>query len=876
MKNDEFNYIKVTNDQEIYGKEYGKTTSSEYFSQSENKTVKDELNENKEQNTENQKEEERLENKRRESETQKSEQNTEATSSGSSSGSSSSGSSNGVSGGAASASAGAATAAPAIAVAASTVAVAAVAISIGMPVVANNGAIVELASLVANDSSVHYSLVLKNTELDNFSAYVESRSGDYLSRQQIKPGDNEGDFEGLSPDVEYRFVVKEDGDLGRVLTYEIFTTEGVNPGPEPEPTYDAVINTYEFSRTLDEDFNTVITLEYEDESNMLSDFELYLRDEISYERYQDYKEQEEQGLTPSQPSKDIVYDHTFPIEKKNGEQILSLMDEEFYVDIYTPYYYELRYTKNGNKIIHSSDEFNFESPSSDGKVNGITSDFGLTPSNLFKLTLDYENIDFDLYLELSMDNPRGEERLTGHVPLELTTEEQVVNLNLIDNPMMSDWISTDYIYNISIDKQVGDQDEPIYESLYDYPEDVEFVSAEWNEVISFEFDTIYIIPERDPITFETHYTINPFTLEYYDDSGTFSNNQRLELRHSEYKKDEETGEWIMKWITDYTYDLDGIDPDYSDGIYTKRAEIRVEDFVNSEGYSGPEFELQIVDYLSSFNLFFVQGEEQAEQYEKKLLSAYNLVIKSVDPVVNSFESNQIINDYYYTMLKLDYTDISGRCDNNLYLEVTYNETEKAYANLANTISWQIVKFDDLDADKLRGIYTNTNAVKVVYSHFSQYQTIYTCPAGTTFRNSSFGGLISSSFNSMNLKIGATSNFYSTDTISLTYYDDMQALERTFKVEFRKYVNGSQTLEYYYDLANDRTEESTTGIDGQTILNFEIPFDKMRDSSGSYVADQDQLVGDLTATSYQYLIYLTYTIDNDNYEVYLTHSPFTFE
>lgn len=870
MKNDEFNYIEVTNDQEIYGKEYGATTSSEYFSQPENKTVKDELNENKEQNTENQKEEERRESKR-------SEQNNETTSSSSSS---SSGASKGIAGGAANASTSAATAAPAIAVAASTVAVAAVAISIGMPVIANNNAIVELASLVANYSSVHYSLVLKNTELDNFSAYVESRSGDYLSRQQIKPGDNEGDFEGLSPDVEYRFVVKEDGDLGRVLTYEIFTTEGVNPGPEP--TYDAVINTYEFSRTLDEDFNTVITLEYEDEANMLSDFELYLRDEYSYERYQEYKEQEEQGLTPSQPSKDIIYDRTFPIEKKNGEQILSLMDEEFYVDIYTPYYYELRYTKNGNKIIHSSDEFNFESPSGDGKVNGISSDFGLTPSNLFKLTLDYENIDFDLYLELSMDNPQGEERLTGHVPLELTTEEQVVNLNLIDNPMMSDWISTDYTYNISIDKlagdQAGDQDEPIYESLYDYPEDVKFVSDEWNEVISFEFDTIYIIPERDPITFETHYTINPFTLEYYGDSETFNDNQRLELRHSEYEKDEETGEWIMKWITDYTYDLDGIDPDYSDGIYTKRAEIAVKDFVNSEGYSGSEVEQQIMqdDYLGSFNLFFVQGEEQAEQYEKKLLSAYNLVVESVDPVVNSFESNQIINDYYYTMLKLDYTDISGRCDNNLYLEVTYNDTEKAYAKLANTISWQIVKFDDLDADKLRGIYDNTNSVKVVYNYFSQYQTIYTCPAGTTFRNSSFSGLISSSFNSMNLKIGATSNFYSTDTISLTYYNDSQTMERTFKVEFRKYVNGSQTLEYYYDLANDRTEESTIGIDGQKTLDFEIPFDKMRDSSGSYVSDQDQLVGDLTATSYQYLIYLTCTIDNDNYEVYLTHSPFTFE
>lgn len=338
MRQDEFNEVKVTNENRNFRYEFTNAQKTEFSFQNENsyKSVSDEQRE-KPNNEEREAQTNKSENHREEKKEQLKEELNSGSESSSTSSSSSSSSTSGSSSSASSSSGAASTASTissTVATAASVVAVSAVAVATGVSVIKNQNVSCTFQELNIFSDRIEYSLVLENNDTDNFNISVTSSDESYESKKKISTGENSGEFIGLSSGAEYRILVQEEGNSSSLYD-RVFTTSTVPPEGE--------VTQFELSKEFDYETNMFKTIvDYIDNGGALSGFELYLED-LTITRLKEEMPEE------------YPYDnfHTFELAKTKEYQSFALADTEslnpYSMDASHVFKYEFSYLKNGVK-----------------------------------------------------------------------------------------------------------------------------------------------------------------------------------------------------------------------------------------------------------------------------------------------------------------------------------------------------------------------------------------------------------------------------------------------------------------------------------------------------------------------------------------------
>ena len=339
MRQDEFNEVKVTNENQNFRYEFTNAQKTEFSFQNENsyKSVSDEQRE-KANNEEREAQTNKSENRREEKKEQlKEELNSGSESSSTSSSSSSSGSSSSASSSSSAASSTASTASTissTVATAASVVAVSAVAVATGVTVIKNQNVSCTFQELNIFSDRIEYSLVLENNDTDNFNISVTSSDESYESRKKISTGENSGEFIGLSSGAEYRIMVQEEGNPSSLYD-RVFTTSTVPAEGE--------VTRFELSKEFDYDTNMFKTMvDYIDNGGALSGFELYLED-LTITRLKE-------EMPDEYPFDNF---HTFELTKTKEYQSFPIADTEglnpYFMDASHIFKYEFSYLNNGVK-----------------------------------------------------------------------------------------------------------------------------------------------------------------------------------------------------------------------------------------------------------------------------------------------------------------------------------------------------------------------------------------------------------------------------------------------------------------------------------------------------------------------------------------------
>ena len=200
MRDDEFNFIKITNEGENPNFEFGSTPSSESTSYSDNSDrFHDEINDNPHSNNTNKNQEKE---KERKEEEQQRQQEDNSSNNESHSSSSSSSSSSGASGGAAGGATGAVSGAV---VGASLVSVVALSAVVGINLYIN--AKCEVASIDSSFDTISYDLNLTDVENDVFAITLSNNLLSYKESQDLQEGSNKGVFKNLKGNTEYTLEV---------------------------------------------------------------------------------------------------------------------------------------------------------------------------------------------------------------------------------------------------------------------------------------------------------------------------------------------------------------------------------------------------------------------------------------------------------------------------------------------------------------------------------------------------------------------------------------------------------------------------------------------------------------------------------------------
>ncbi len=335
MRQDEFNEVKVTNENQNFRYEFTNAQKTEFSFQNENdyKSVSDEQRE-KPNNEEREAQTNKNENRREEKKEQLKEELNSGSESSSTSSSSTSGSSSSASSSSGGASSTASTISSTVATAASVVAVSAVAVATGVTVIKNQNVSCTFQELNIFSDRIEYSLVLENNDTDNFNISVISSDESYESRKKISTGENSGEFIGLSSGAEYRILVQEEGNPSSLYD-RVFTTSSAPAEGE--------VTRFELSKEFDYDTNMFKTMvDYIDNGGALSGFELYLED-LTITRLKEEMPEE------------YPYDnfHTFELAKTKEYQSFAIADTEglnpYFMDASHIFKYEFSYLKNGVK-----------------------------------------------------------------------------------------------------------------------------------------------------------------------------------------------------------------------------------------------------------------------------------------------------------------------------------------------------------------------------------------------------------------------------------------------------------------------------------------------------------------------------------------------
>lgn len=214
--NDEFNFVKITNEEEVASFEYGSTPDEETASYKDNHDqIHDEVNDNPSSNDENKSPEKK---EKRRKEEQKEKETSEKSSKGSSGSSGSAASAGGV------------TAASAAVVAAISVVTGIVSIGAGVQEVSN-------VNLTPHETSINCEFDISNSDSEikyKVELYNDEIEAHYEKESQI--GHNELEFEDLESSTEYTFeILRGNPDEQQEYSYQPIYSEIVTTLGEPTP-----------------------------------------------------------------------------------------------------------------------------------------------------------------------------------------------------------------------------------------------------------------------------------------------------------------------------------------------------------------------------------------------------------------------------------------------------------------------------------------------------------------------------------------------------------------------------------------------------------------------------------------------------------------
>ena len=282
-----------------------------------------------------------------------------------------------------------------VAASASVIAVAAISVSVGISVVTANNATVTFKYLQISSNSLSYELFLNDTNSTPFLISVSNNS--FYSEKPLVEGLNEGYFEGLKLGDTYRLTVQENTDNAKVIYDQSFAT--INRG---------YMQGLQWDKTAD--FKTqsfTVRVDYEDEANRYSDFQLALR------------------------ATDI--EKVFSLETTNNEQIVSVLDPttgEATIDIRhgTAFTYEFTYfdSDSQERIVGEEGEVTF-TDNSGAKVIFSNFEFASTADfveNTADITLTYVDDLGYISSDITLVMTQGD--VTENVALTKTTDAQTV------------------------------------------------------------------------------------------------------------------------------------------------------------------------------------------------------------------------------------------------------------------------------------------------------------------------------------------------------------------------------------------------------------------------------------------------------------------
>ena len=391
MFQDEYNKIEITNDKQVFKKEFGKTQKTEFSHQKENELPQGDLNEKYVGKTIKKVTQVNVEytNKVPTHNAVVVEGATTATS--------------------------VAAAATSVAVVASTVAVTAVAVATGISVALHDYQY-NLNSFFISSNEVSYSLTLvDNNEEDEFEyehyedephrqdlldEHIEEwpfiltvSNKNYEATRGLFYGRNEGEFYGLTLGDTYSIVLMENRYGGEVIFEESFTTYK-----------NAIFRNFWVMGSADY-VNRTFDVEayYLDELDALSDFSIKMTD------YGD---------------ESISY--TLPIAKTNELQTVQVTDKSF--DFSKHYKYTFSYKNNGDVYEFSSGEISFYDTSNGvSEVRGVAWDKRANFLNkTTEITLDYVD-DYERFSDFKLVlTPNNSESIIYN--LDPTTDPQIINL----------------------------------------------------------------------------------------------------------------------------------------------------------------------------------------------------------------------------------------------------------------------------------------------------------------------------------------------------------------------------------------------------------------------------------------------------------------
>lgn len=387
MIKDEFNQIKVNNDAEAKGSEFGPTQNSEFSENGEMHLHRSAYNPNlnkKVDNTTN------IETSSTTGEVASSAASSEAASTVT-----------------ASSSAGAiAATSSTVVVAASTVAITAISVATGISVALHDYQY-KFNSFIVSSDQLSYEILITdlkqkdyeyeyehyedepNIESQTFTLHVFNSN--YDKTDELWLGTNWGEFTGLTLGETYNIVLSESRYGGKVLFEETFTTV--------TKSYFSSFDLYSEADFVEN--KAYIWLDYIDENNVYDNFALTLSNENET--------------------------YVFPIEITSGSQSIFLFDEEGNkIDLSEPYHYVFSYVNNGETVIFKEDDISFHDIS-----GGITNFYNIYiqnevdfNENEFIVRLDFRD-DYNYYSDFIL-NLTNDDGYSIDLELDKTLEDQII------------------------------------------------------------------------------------------------------------------------------------------------------------------------------------------------------------------------------------------------------------------------------------------------------------------------------------------------------------------------------------------------------------------------------------------------------------------
>lgn len=339
MKNDEFNKVKISNEKDGFSSvEFGKIQNVEFTFKNENtNSIKDEVNENKDFNSEQHRHLEKNNNsnkgaKNNQSDTIKNNLSSSTTSASSTT----------------SSSAASVSSTAGVVASASVVTITTISTIVGINMYMNTKC--NMNNLDVTPVSVNYDLELSDTNNDKVIINLENKEQNYLDSKELTEGQNIGSFDNLMPSSNYSLTVI-DQTFNDYVVYkqEITTLEQLikmNVGFSINPNL----------KYGDESF--LIKLDYNDETNYMSDFKLHMFNNLKQEKiYPLIKTNKEQEVKLNKKEDEIK----FNIASKKGfdyyvsyvvkEETINLESKHINFIIQEKYIIRMNYYEKANNKI---------------------------------------------------------------------------------------------------------------------------------------------------------------------------------------------------------------------------------------------------------------------------------------------------------------------------------------------------------------------------------------------------------------------------------------------------------------------------------------------------------------------------------------------